>query len=176
MNKESIIKLIANHKPYERYCNKLANYDLIAEDLLQEFRLFMCEKTSEELIKLYNSGYLENYCISVIYRKSKDINKRCKIKGKENALLSISSFTLNIDSVNKIDSNDYNYSIDDNYEKVMNFVNSDSEIGIEDFIILSESLNSKGLIELSKQTGIPYITIKTNLKRIKDKIRDNVSI
>lgn len=176
MDRETIIGIIVNHKPYKRYCDKLANYQSIADDLLQEFRLFILEKPEQELIKIYNTGGIEQYCLSIIYRKSKEINRMIKLKGKDNPLCSISFNSVGIDRLANIEDNSYNPAIDENYDKVMRYINSDESITLEDFLILTETMNCTELTELSKQSGIPYITLRTKRKRIKDKIKANVSI
>lgn len=176
MDKKTIIDIIINHKPYQRYCNKLSIYTGLSDDLYQEFFLFMYEKPDAELVKIYNTGRLENYCLAVIYNKSRHINTKKKIKGVDNPLLQIRSFMVDINSVGNIEDNGYNHSVDDNYEKVMDYVKSDQSITLEDFLILTESMDGSDLIKLSKESGIPYITLKTKRKRIKDKIKQNVSI
>lgn len=69
----------------------------------------------------------------------------------------------------------YDIKIDLDFIKVMDYLKNDDSISCEDFLILTESIDKK-LIDISRETDIPYITLKTKRKRIKDKIIKNVSI
>lgn len=54
-------------------------------------------------------------------------------------------------------------------------VSNDKSIKVEDWLLLTESLD-RSLIDISKESCIPYITLKVKRKRLKDKIRNNVNI
>ena len=94
----------------------------------------------------------------------------------KNTSVLISNNANTLEALINISESNYNPKIDEDFDKVMNYVKSDESFELEDFIILTESLSPKGLINLSKESGVPYITLKTKRKRIKDKIRENVSI
>ena len=69
----------------------------------------------------------------------------------------------------------YNINIDINAVKILDYVSNDKSIKVEDWLLLVESLD-RSLIDISKESGIPYITLKVKRKRLKDKIRNNVNI
>lgn len=159
-----------------RYCKKLTNYSDIANDLYQEFFMFMFSKPEEELINIYKSGGLEQYCLCIIFNKSRQVDVFFKSQGQDNPLLRISNNAgFNPNEYDKAEHINYNHEVDLNFDKVMDYVSSDESIKQEDWLIFSESIDTK-LVDISKETGIPYITLKVRRKRIKDKIKQNVSI
>lgn len=173
MTHETIINIILNHKPYKRYCDKLCrDNNTMSDDLYQEFFMLMFEKKETDLISLFDSGYLQNYCLAVIYNKNKD---RFRNTGGAhgNPLSTITNIGL-FEYHNK-ESITYDHSIDENFNNIMDYLKTDTTIKEEDVTVLSASIDTK-LIDISRLTGIPYITLKTKRKRIKDKIKANVKI
>lgn len=171
-NKDTVIQKIISHDSYLRYCKKLCNGSDIHNDLYQEFFLFMFEKTEEYLVKIYESGYLENYCLSVIFNKSRE-RGRFNSGNDSNPLLSICNHSSQVNEFS-VDPG-YDSDIDKNFDKVMCYLEKTKSIKQEDVAILFESVDNR-LINISKKYGIPYITLKTKRKKIRDKIKRHVKI
>lgn len=184
MNLHSLVILANNSKKLKGFCKKVCNYNDIHLDIFQEFLEYLLKDNEEKLIKKYNEDKFFNYCGFIIYRLNIDRIRDSKRYNTKNTSVLISnsrhclvSNNLMVNDVlNNIPENNYNPKIDEDFDRVMNYVKSDESFELEDFIILTESLSPKGLINLSKESGVPYITLKTKRKRIKDKIRENVSI
>jgi hypothetical protein len=173
MNKQSIIETIINHKPYKRYCYKLCNGRDIHNDLYQEFFILVAKKTEDVLISIFNTGYIEQYCLSIIYNLNKQRNRFIKIKGEDNTLLEHCNTFFELG--NNIENDDYNHHIDTNFSNVMNFLDKAKHINTSDIILLYESLDGN-IKEMSRNTKIPYRTLIDKRLRLIKKIKDNVRL
>jgi hypothetical protein len=175
MNKKQIIDLITKHEPYKRFCKKLCkgNNSNIYKDVYQEFMLAVCECDEDKLINLYNSKQLEFFCLGIIFRQNSYRKKPAIFNPSASPLYEMSNHSVELGTVNINDS--YNINIDINATKVLDYVSKDKTIKVEDWLLLVESLD-RSLIDISKESGIPYITLKVKRKRLKDKIRNNVNI
>jgi hypothetical protein len=175
MTKESIIDLITKHEQYKRFCKKLCkgNNSNIYKDMYQEFMLAVCECDEDKLISLYNSKQLEFFCLGIIFRQNSYRKKPAIFNPSASPLYEMSKHSVELGTVNINDS--YNINIDINATKVLDYVSKDKTIKVEDWLLLVESLD-RSLIDISKESGIPYITLKVKRKRLKDKIRNNVNI
>lgn len=169
VNHKAIIDTIINHKPYKRYCDKLCNYRDIANDLYQEFFLIMWSKQEDELIKIYKSGGLESYCLCVIWNSN-----RLRHRMSPNALNNISDFGTELTN-RIIEDEGYNHKIDQDFDRIMEFLEKDPYIKQDHVLVLLESINET-VTSISKNSGVPLNTLKKNQKNIKDKIRENVRI
>lgn len=176
MNIHSLVILANNSKKLKGFCKKICNYNDIHLDIFQEFLIYLLNDNEEKLIKKYNEDKFFNYCGFIIYRLNIDRIRDSKRTNTKNTSVLISNNTNTLEALINVSESNYNYKIDEDFDRVMNYVRSDESFELEDFIILTESLSPKGLINLSKESGVPYITLKTKRKRIKDKIRENVSI
>lgn len=177
MTKDEIIAIIIKHKPYRRYCDKLCNYDDIANDLYQEFFMVMWQKTEDELNYLYASNHLERYCLIVILNKSREVN-RLKI---DNPLLKLSGLTDQIDGAvaNQINANQdfYNHSIDKAFDDVMDFINTDPKVKQSDVMVLYESLDGYGSVKrLATESNTSYHTIRIGRSKLIKRIKEHVKI
>jgi hypothetical protein len=175
MTKEQIIDLITKHEQYKRFCKKLCkgNNSNIYKDMYQEFMLAVCECDEDKLINLYNSKQLEFFCLGIIFRQNSYRKKPAIFNPSASPLYEMSKYSVELGTVNINDS--YNINIDINATKVLDYVSKDKTIKVEDWLLLVESLD-RSLIDISKESGIPYITLKVKRKRLKDKIRNNVNI
>jgi len=175
VNRQIILTNIANNKDYLHYCKKLCklNKSFIHEDLYQEFLLAICETDEDVLIKLSNDNQINLYCLGVIFRINGMRIRPAVFNPCKHPLYELNR---NTEEINKHTNNDYyNINIDINATKVLDYVSKDKTIKVEDWLLLVESLDRK-LIDISKESGIPYITLKVKSKRLKDKIRNNVNI
>jgi hypothetical protein len=71
---------------------------------------------------------------------------------------------------------EYNYKIDEDFDKVISYLNTDNTIKETDVYVLFESTNDKTLKELSKDLDMSYHTIRLNRKKLINKIVSNVNI
>lgn len=101
-----------------------------------------------------------------------EVNRFSQLSDK-NPLLNISNFSGQI--LDDMIHEEYNHSIDTNFDNVMEYLNKDESIKTEDVAVLFESVD-KPLLHISKESGIPYITLKVKRKRLKEKIKANVNI
>ena len=176
MNLHNLVILANNSKKLKGFCKKVCNYNDIHLDIFQEFLIYLLKDNEEKLIKKYNEDKFFNYCGFIIYRLNIDRIRDSKRTNTKNTSVLISNNANTLEALINVSESNYNHKIDEDFDRVMNYVKSDESFELEDFIILTESLSPKGLINLSKESGVPYITLKTKRKRIKDKIRENVSI
>lgn len=175
MNYNEIINIVANHEQYKRFCKKLCknNKSYIYEDLYQEFILCILEYDKDKIIELHNRKELECFCLSIIFRINSHRVKPPVFNPCNSPLYELSNFTNEITNHHKQDY--YNLNIDINANKILDYVSKDKTIKVEDWLLFTESLDRK-LIDISKESGIPYITLKVKQKKLKDKIRKNVDI
>lgn len=174
MTKNELIILANDSKKLRGYLIKLCNYNEIHKDLYQDMLIYLLSRNEAELLEKYNKGGFFNYCGFILRRLNLDRIRASKRVNTKNLSVNITTFSLDIEDVNVSEDVNYNHKIDEDFDKVMEYIKTD--LSIEDFIILTESLEHNGLIELSKSSGVPYITLKTKRKQIKNKIRENVSI
>jgi len=172
---QNIINEIANDLQYKKFCRKLCkgNYSGIYEDLYQEFILCILEYDKEKIIQMYQRDELKFLCLSIIFRINSHRIKPSVFNPDRNPLYELSKNTKELNRIPKQDS--YNLNIDINTVKVLDYVSKDKSIKVEDWLLLVESLD-RSLIDISRESGIPYITLKVKSKRLKDKIRNNVNI
>lgn len=175
MNKSDVINIIIEHEQYKRFCKKLCkgNNSSIYEDMYQEFILAVLEHDEHKLIELHNNKQLEYFCMGVIFRQNSYRVKPAIFNPCQSPLYEISKYSKELNTEGKQES--YNLNIDINADKVLDYVSKDKSIKVEDWLLLTESLD-RSLIDISKESGIPYITLKVKRKRLKDKIRKNVDI
>ena len=175
MNYNEIINIVINHQQYKRFCKKLCkgNNSQIYEDMYQEFLLAVLEYDHNKLIELHNNNQLEYFCMGIIFRQNSYRLKPAVFNPCNSPLYELSKFTNELTNSHKQDS--YNLNIDINANKILDYVSKDKSIKVEDWLLLTESLD-RSLIDISKESGIPYITLKVKRKRLKDKIRKNVDI
>lgn len=157
-----------------RYCNKLCKGNDIHKDLYQEFYLAVDKQPTDTLIDIHQRKKTDTYCLTIIWMLWRTIDRFSGAKDG-NPLLTLSNKHSEFNQSTKVLRDNYNNKIDLDFFKVMNYIESDESIDFEDFLILTESIDKK-LIDISRETNIPYITLKTKRKRIKDKIIKNVSI
>lgn len=157
-----------------RYCNKLCNGSYIHKDLYQEFFLVIDSEPTDKLKGMYDRKEIDFYCLTVIWMLWRNVG-RLTFKKDSNPLLNISDIHTEFNQNTKLIRDNYNHKIDLDFIKVMDYLKNDESISCEDFLILTESIDKK-LIDISRETNIPYITLKTKRKRIKDKIIKNVNI
>lgn len=107
-----------------------------------------------------------------------NLSRRQKHKAKfsNNNLYEYSNEALELTSSN-ISNCKFNYDInvDVKFNEVLNYLSTSEDVKIDEVLILFETLD-KSLIQISKETGIHYQTMKNKAKSIKDKIKQNVSI
>lgn len=175
MNKTDIINIVVKHEQYKRFCKKLCkgSNSNIHEDMYQEFILAVLEQDENKLIELYNNKQLEYFCMGVIFRQNSYRVKPAVFNPCQSPLYEISKYSKELNTEGKQDF--YNLNIDINANKVLDYVSKDKTIKVEDWLLFTESLDRK-LIDISKESGIPYITLKVKQKKLKDKIRKNVDI
>jgi DNA-directed RNA polymerase specialized sigma24 family protein len=175
MTYNDIINIVANHQQYKRFCKKLCkgNNTQIHDDLYQEFILCILEYDKDKIIDLHNRKELECFCLSIIFRINSHRIKPPTFNPCNAPLYELSNFTTELTNTHKQES--YNLNIDINANKILDYVSKDKSIKVEDWLLLTESLD-RSLIDISKESGIPYITLKVKRKRLKDKIRKNVNI
>ena len=175
MNYNEIINTIIKHEQYKRFCKKLCkgNNSSIYEDMYQEFILAVLEYDKPKLIELHNNKQLEYFCMGIIFRQNSYRVKPAVFNPCQSPLYEISKYSKELTLDCKQDF--YNINIDINANKILDYVSNDKSIKVEDWLLLTESLD-RSLIDISKESGIPYITLKVKRKRLKDKIRNNVNI
>lgn len=175
MNKADVINIIIKHEQYKRYCKKLCkeSKSFIHEDMYQEFILKVLEYDENELIDIYNRNKLEFFCLAIIFRIRGGMIRPAMNNPCASPLYEMSKYSTELKTEGKQDF--YNLNIDINANKVLDYVSKDKSIKVEDWLLLTESLD-RSLIDISKESGIPYITLKVKRKRLKDKIRKNVDI
>lgn len=175
MNYNEIVDIVTKHEQYKRFCKKLCknNKSDIYEDLYQEFILCILEYDKDKIIELHNRKELECFCLSIIFRINSHRIKPPVFNPCSSALYELSNSTSELTNNYKQDF--YNLNIDINANKILDYVSKDKSIKVEDWLLLTESLD-RSLIDISKESGIPYITLKVKRKRLKDKIRNNVDI
>jgi len=170
-----IVNEIVNDLQYKRFCKKLCkgNKTNIHEDLYQEFILAILEYNTDNLVYMYDLGKIKFLCLSIIFNINRHRIKPSVFNPDRNPLYELCK---NTQEINKIPKQDvYNVNIDLNAIKVLDYVSKDKSIKVEDWLLLVESLD-RTLIDISRESGIPYITLKVKSKRLKDKIRNNVNI
>jgi hypothetical protein len=173
MNKQTIINIIVNHKPYANYCKKLCFDRDIHNDLYQEFFLVIADKSEEILINAFNNNLLESYCLSIIYNLNLQRHRFMKVKGNDNPLLEHCNYTTELSRHLIEDS--YNHSIDDNYNRVMEFIKTNEQVKQSDVFVLFESLDNQ-IKQIAKDTDISYSTLRQGRKRLINNIKQNVRI
>lgn len=174
MTKDKLIIIANNSKKLRGFAAKLCNYSDIHKDIFQDMLVYLISRNESELVEKYKKGGFSNYCGFILRRLNIERIRASKRINSKNTSVNITSFAVNIDELTNFEDINYNYKLDDDFDRVMDYINTD--LSFEDFIILTESLEHNGLKELSKSSGVPYITLKTKRKQIKDKIKENVSI
>jgi len=95
LNKQQIIELLSKEVGFKNLCNKLCQYNDIANDLYQEFMLVVCETSEEVLKEKVDKGLINFFCVRVIININ---NKRSRLTkdGEQNTLLNLTSFCGNL--------------------------------------------------------------------------------
>lgn len=173
MTKDCILNIIANHKSYNNYCRKLCFGRDIHNDLYQEFFIAVADKSDEVLINAYNNNLLESYCLSIIYNLNIQRSRFIKVKGNDNPLLEHCNYTSQLSRY--LVDDEYNHNIDENYNKVMEYIKTNEQVKQSDVFILFESLDNQ-IKQIARDTEISYSTLRQGRKRLINNIKQNVRI
>lgn len=174
MTKEAVLDIIANNNNYRNYCKALCNGRDIWKDLYQEFILLMCEKTEEQLVKMYNDNVVAAYCNITISNLNLTRHRYIKRKGNDNTLLELCNKSNEL-SFNIIDDEDYQHWIDEKCDEVLTYLENDKSIKMGDVAILFESLDNF-VSNIAKNNNTSAKTIYVGLGKLKKRIRENVRL
>jgi len=108
-----------------------------------------------------------------MFGKANSQARNYNLNGKDNVLFEMSNKFGIFDGTN-IAHSEYNYKIDEDFDKVISYLNTDNTIKETDVYVLFESTNDKTLKELSKDLDMSYHTIRLNRKKLIKKIINNV--
>ena len=149
---------------------KLCNNRDIFNDLFQETFIYLLELPDEKFNRINN---LKAFAFTVMFGKANSQARNYNLNGKDNVLFEMSNKFGIFDGTN-IAHSEYNYKIDEDFDKVISYLNADNTIKETDVYVLFESTNDKTLKELSKDLDMSYHTIRLNRKKLIKKIINNV--
>lgn len=112
---------------------------------------------------------LKAFAFTVMFGKSNSQSRNYNLNGKDNVLFEMTNKFNSFDKMAFVDEG-YNHAIDEKFEKVIDYLNSDKTIKPTDVYILFESTNDKTLKELSENLNMSYHTIRLNRKKLIKKI------
>ena len=171
MNKSELLNDIARNSSFKDYCFRLCRSDL-ANDLHQEFLLYLSEQTEDFILEKYNNIQLIGFCYSVIKFKYLDFLKTKKYAFTNNTLSNGNFISLSDLQADFIDDN-YNYEIDVKFEKTIKYLESDKSIKKYHAALLFNSVD-KSTREISEMIGTKQRVVIYQINKIKDKIKANV--
>ncbi len=172
MNKYKQIEILFRDTALTNNARKLCNNRDIYNDLLQETFIYLLEMPDEKFDRINN---LKAFAFTVMFGKSNSQARNYNLNGKDNVLFEMSSKFGQFDGAN-ISHSEYNHKIDEDFDKVIKYIEKDNTIKETDVYVLFESTNDKTLKELSKDLDMSYHTIRLNRKKLINKIVSNVNI
>ncbi len=170
MSKKDIIEAIAKDKKTLEYCKKVCKRGDLYNDLMQYTLLYLLEMDENKLIDIHNNGRLDFYVARIIY-----INANSPSSRFMNTHKTIGDDFL-IDNIPIVK--------DKNNNRLINRINK--EIAIEQATIINSGAYpvSVKLLELyaecgnlrdvSRKTGIPYMTVYRHVTEIKTKLKNKI--
>jgi hypothetical protein len=124
----NIIEQIARDGRYKSICIGLAKRPHLADDLLQEFHLAICEIGENELNDVRDKGFLEVYCVGIINNIWNKYNSKITIKknanGKTSPFFEYSKFA--VENPVYVSSGSYDYKVDYIYKKAKEIIEQDT--------------------------------------------------
>lgn len=174
MENISIVNTIINNKNYKLFAKKLCNGRDIHNDLYQEFILSILEKDLDILTQLHNSNTIDQFCYGIIKNKNQDRFKKIALNGRDMPLKDLCD---SMDEVNcyEIESEGYIYKVDEDFNKVIDYISSDESVKQEEVFILFESLNTN-LRKIAKNCDIKYFEVKKTRRKLINNIKQNVKL
>lgn len=170
----SVVNTIINNKNYKLFAKKLCNGRDIHNDLYQEFVLSILEKDLDFLIQLKNTNTLDQFCYGIIKNKNQDRFKKIAINGKDMPLKELCN-SMDEANYSEIESEDYIYKVDENFNKVIDYISSDKSVKQEEVFILFESLNTN-LRKIAKKCNLKYFEITKTRSKLINNIKHNVKL
>lgn len=157
MTRDIILKAIANDKDVKTACANICR-GKDSKEFYQHIMLCVCEIEESKLIDIYKNGHLRWYIVKIIMYQWADW---LKVKSKVEY----------IDSITDIQDEPYNYELDIEVSRVEDNINN---LPVFEKRMLLEYIKSGSYRKLSEETQIPYRTIGNHVKRIKDKLNENI--
>jgi hypothetical protein len=163
MDKKTLLTLAANSNLFRNLCNKLCNYRYIADDLFQEFLLYISEKPEEFLIKKYNEIQYISYCTNVIKGLNSHRLVANTLTNTKNRLAERHNY-IEVNTCNLLDddSTDFEIEFENKINKVKTTLADDSE-----FFLIDKT--NKEIAELK---GLTVRQVVYKRKLIKEKVKN----
>ena len=124
----NIIEQIARDGRYYSICKGLAKRHHLADDLLQEFHLAICEIGNDELTIIRDKGYLEVYCVGIINNIWNKYNSKITIKknanGSTSPFFEYSKYA--VENPVYVSTGSYDIKIDYEYKKAKDIIEQDT--------------------------------------------------
>ena len=157
MNRQNIISELYLSTDINNAIGKMQPYEL-QEDLKQEVFLVLCEMAEERLFQMYNDGYLKYFIVRTILNMAKS--------DRSNFAKQFRQVYQEIPVTYEQPKEDYDESIFDKLDKSLGILHW-YEIGI--MKLYAE--NGGNILELSRDTKIPYRSLLKTIRKVKNTLK-----
>lgn len=156
MTRSEIISLLYNDKDINQAIRKMQPIEL-QEELKQEMFLALCEKDEETLLKMYNDGWIKFFLVRTMLNMVKSDRSTFFKKFRQTFV-----------EYTEINSQNSDENLNFDFEQ-LNKANNDLQWYERE--ILKLYANKRNIVQISKETKIPYRSVLKTILKAKQKMK-----